>query len=103
MKVSESPINFFFIFQVERELSECSKSLKWNKDRVRELELKLTSTQEVQSCFLWLFQAIIDVSYSFGIYVVLMKELCSSKDATAANEERFSSELSTVSFSWNFF
>ncbi|XXG77177.1 hypothetical protein AAC387_Pa08g1378 [Persea americana] len=55
--------------QVEREFSECSKSLKWNKDRVRELEVKLTSAQE---------------------------ELCSSKDATAANEERFSSELSTV-------
>ncbi|KAL5746674.1 hypothetical protein ACOSP7_027820 [Xanthoceras sorbifolium] len=54
---------------VERQFSECSSSLNWNKERVRELETKLTSLQE---------------------------EFCSSKDAAAANEERFSAELSTV-------
>ncbi|CAL0335128.1 unnamed protein product [Lupinus luteus] len=54
---------------VEREFSECSKSLQWNKDRVRELEVSLKSTQE---------------------------ELISVKDAAAANEERLSAELSTV-------
>ncbi|OIW05349.1 hypothetical protein TanjilG_28814 [Lupinus angustifolius] len=54
---------------VERQFSECSKSLQWNKDRVRELEVSLKSTQE---------------------------ELISVKDAAAANEERFSAELSTV-------
>ncbi|CAL5187045.1 unnamed protein product [Lathyrus oleraceus] len=54
---------------VERQLSECSKSLQWNKDRVRELEMKLKSMQE---------------------------ELISAKDAAAANEEQLSAELSTV-------
>ncbi|KAI9161249.1 hypothetical protein LWI28_015729 [Acer negundo] len=54
---------------VERQFSECSSSLNWNKERVRELETKLTSLQE---------------------------EFCSSKDTAAANEDRFSSELSTV-------
>ncbi|KAK9182042.1 hypothetical protein WN944_025183 [Citrus x changshan-huyou] len=54
---------------VERQFSECSSSLNWNKERVRELEIKLSSLQE---------------------------EFCSSKDAAAANEERFSMELSTV-------
>ncbi|MCH87234.1 nuclear-pore anchor-like protein, partial [Trifolium medium] len=34
---------------VERQFSECSKSLQWNKDRVRELEMKLKSTQEVEN------------------------------------------------------
>lgn len=36
-------------FQVERQFSECSKSLQWNKDKVRELEMKLKSTQEVDN------------------------------------------------------
>ncbi|XP_059455352.1 nuclear-pore anchor isoform X2 [Corylus avellana] len=54
---------------VEREFNECSSSLQWNKERVRELEMKLTSLQE---------------------------ELCSSKDAAATNEERLSAELATV-------
>ncbi|KAE9621513.1 putative nucleoprotein TPR/MLP1 [Lupinus albus] len=54
---------------VERQFSECSKSLQWNKDRVRELEVSLKSTQE---------------------------ELISVKDAAATNEERLSAELSTV-------
>ncbi|KAJ8761339.1 hypothetical protein K2173_001395 [Erythroxylum novogranatense] len=53
----------------EKQLTECSSSLKWNEERVKELEMKLTSVQE---------------------------ELYSSKDAAAANEERFSAELSTV-------
>ncbi|XP_021635125.2 nuclear-pore anchor isoform X2 [Hevea brasiliensis] len=53
----------------ERQLNECSSSLKWHKERVKELELKLTSLQE---------------------------ELCSCKDAAAANEERFSAEISTI-------
>ncbi|KAG2664364.1 hypothetical protein I3760_16G078800 [Carya illinoinensis] len=55
--------------EVERQHNECSGSLQWNRERVRELETKLTSLQE---------------------------ELCSSKDATAANEERLSAELSTL-------
>ncbi|RYR53574.1 hypothetical protein Ahy_A06g028755 [Arachis hypogaea] len=54
---------------VERQFSECSKSLQWNKDRVRELETQLISLQE---------------------------DLISAKDAAAANEERLSAELSTV-------
>ncbi|KAM3731717.1 hypothetical protein ACB098_11G003200 [Castanea mollissima] len=54
---------------VERQFNECSTSLQWHKERVRELEMKLTSLQE---------------------------ELCSSKAAAAANEERLSAELSTV-------
>ncbi|ONI11781.1 hypothetical protein PRUPE_4G125000 [Prunus persica] len=54
---------------VERQFNECSSSLKWNKERVRELEAKLRSLQE---------------------------ELCSSKDAAAANEERLNAELSTL-------
>ncbi|KAK2421940.1 nuclear-pore anchor [Trifolium repens] len=54
---------------VERQFSECSKSLQWNKDRVRELEMKLKSMQE---------------------------ELISAKDAAAANEEQLSAELTTV-------
>ncbi|XP_020977132.1 nuclear-pore anchor-like isoform X2 [Arachis ipaensis] len=53
---------------VERQFSECSKSLQWNKDRVRELETQLKSLQE---------------------------DLISAKDAAAANEERLSAELST--------
>ncbi|XP_029126444.1 nuclear-pore anchor-like, partial [Cajanus cajan] len=31
---------------MERQFSENSKSLQWNKDRVRELEMKLRSVQE---------------------------------------------------------
>ncbi|CAJ2659083.1 unnamed protein product [Trifolium pratense] len=54
---------------VERQFSECFKSLQWNKDRVRELEMKLKSMQE---------------------------ELISAKDSAAANEEQLSAELSTV-------
>ncbi|GAV64888.1 TPR_MLP1_2 domain-containing protein, partial [Cephalotus follicularis] len=54
---------------VERQFSECSSNLKWNKERVRELEMKIESLQE---------------------------ELCSFKDAAAANEEQLSAELSTV-------
>ncbi|OVA15206.1 Tetratricopeptide [Macleaya cordata] len=54
---------------VQREFDECSRSLKWNKERVRELEINLTSMQE---------------------------ELCSFKDGAAANEERYSAEISTV-------
>ncbi|CAK9179681.1 unnamed protein product [Ilex paraguariensis] len=57
------------LVDVERKLDESSSSLKWNKDRVRELELKLTSLQE---------------------------EFCSSKDAAAVTEEHFSAEISTV-------
>lgn len=53
----------------ERRFSESSSSSKRSMERVKELELKLTSVQE---------------------------ELCSSRDAAAANEERLSAELSTV-------
>ncbi|KAI3997019.1 hypothetical protein MKX01_021295 [Papaver californicum] len=54
---------------VQREFDECSRSLKWNEERVRVLEMSLTSMQE---------------------------ELCSCKDVAAANEERYSAEMSTV-------
>ncbi|GMN60733.1 hypothetical protein TIFTF001_029810 [Ficus carica] len=54
---------------VQRQFDECSSSLKWNKDRVRELEMKLTSLQE---------------------------ELHATKDASSTNEEQLSAELSTV-------
>ncbi|GMP64600.1 hypothetical protein CsSME_00025804 [Camellia sinensis var. sinensis] len=57
------------IVDLERKLNESLSSLKWNKDRVMEQEMKLTSLQE---------------------------ELSSSKDAAAANEERYSAEISTV-------
>lgn len=57
------------LVDVERQLNQCSSSLQWHKERVRELEMKLTSLQE---------------------------EFSSSKDAAAANEERLSAELSTV-------
>lgn len=53
----------------ERRCNECSKSLKWHKERVKELETKLKSLEE---------------------------ELCSSKDAAAASEARFLAEISTV-------
>ncbi|KAL2972302.1 hypothetical protein AAZX31_15G247500 [Glycine max] len=54
---------------MQRQFGESSKSLQWNKDRVRELEMKLKSVQE---------------------------ELISAKDVAAANEEQLSAELSTV-------
>jgi nucleoprotein TPR len=54
---------------LERRLNESLSSLKWNKDRVTELEMKLTSLQE---------------------------DLSSSKDVAATNEERYSTEILTV-------
>ncbi|KAE8646121.1 nuclear-pore anchor isoform X2 [Cucumis sativus] len=54
---------------VERQLDECASSLKWNKDSVKELEMKLTSAQE---------------------------ELCSSRRMASENEERLCAEISTV-------
>ncbi|KAG5025635.1 hypothetical protein AAZX31_08G160700 [Glycine max] len=54
---------------MQRQFGESSKSLLWNEDRVRELEIKLKSVQE---------------------------ELISAKDVAAANEEQLSAELSTV-------
>ncbi|KAF6136667.1 hypothetical protein GIB67_016123 [Kingdonia uniflora] len=72
LPISVSSIVSAFIAQtkeVERQFEECSSSLKWSKDRVVELETKLTSVQE---------------------------EFCSSKDAAAANEEHLSAEISTV-------
>ncbi|KAK4797432.1 hypothetical protein SAY86_029758 [Trapa natans] len=53
----------------ERRFSEISTSLKLKEERVRELETRLTSLQE---------------------------EFSSSKDAAAANDERFTAEISTV-------
>ncbi|CAK9308499.1 unnamed protein product [Citrullus colocynthis] len=54
---------------VQKQLDECSSALKWNKDSVKELEMKLTSAQE---------------------------ELCSSRKMAAENEERLCAEISTV-------
>ncbi|KAL6196869.1 hypothetical protein ACLB2K_032482 [Fragaria x ananassa] len=59
----------FKLSDVERKFNDCSSSLNWNKERVRELEAKVTSLQE---------------------------ELRSSKDNAAANEERSNAELSTM-------
>ncbi|XP_062012161.1 nuclear-pore anchor [Rosa rugosa] len=59
----------FKLSDVERKFNDCSSSLNWNKERVRELEAKLTSLQE---------------------------ELRLSKDTAAANEERSNAELSTT-------
>ncbi|URE35469.1 Permease family [Musa troglodytarum] len=53
----------------ERQINESSSSLKRNNERIQELEMRNAS---------------------------LEKELCSSKDTAAANEEQLSSELSTV-------
>ncbi|KAG9439272.1 hypothetical protein H6P81_019437 [Aristolochia fimbriata] len=58
------------LVDVERLFNECSSSLNWYKERVRELENKLASTQE---------------------------ELCSMKVVATANEDRFSAELATAS------
>ncbi|KAL0321008.1 UNVERIFIED_CONTAM: Nuclear-pore anchor [Sesamum radiatum] len=55
---------------VENKFKESSSSLKLHKDRARELEEKLASTE---------------------------RELLSTKDAAAATEERFSAEIATVS------
>ncbi|PSR92585.1 Nuclear-pore anchor like [Actinidia chinensis var. chinensis] len=57
------------IADFERKLNESLRSLKWNKDRVMELERKLTSVQE---------------------------ELSLSKDTAAVNEKQYSAEISTV-------
>ncbi|XP_065853782.1 nuclear-pore anchor isoform X2 [Euphorbia lathyris] len=57
------------LVDAERRYDECSSSLKWNKERVNELEVKLTSLQE---------------------------EFCSYKDAGAANEEQFTAEIATT-------
>ncbi|XP_058072339.1 nuclear-pore anchor-like [Magnolia sinica] len=58
------------VANVEKKFKDCSICLKLHKERVRELERKLTSLQE---------------------------ESCSTKDAAAANEERYSAEKSTIS------
>ena len=76
--------------QVERRLNECSSSLKWNKERVKELEMKLTSMQQVGFVlvvlFELLFHAISFVSTTSWIFlyvtyegVVLIKRCCCSQ------------------------
>ncbi|ERN04211.1 hypothetical protein AMTRI_Chr08g209850 [Amborella trichopoda] len=54
---------------VEKQLNQCTGSLKWNKERVKELEERLAAAQE---------------------------ELCSSKNTAAAKEEQFSAEIVTA-------
>ncbi|KAL0665462.1 hypothetical protein Bca4012_102300 [Brassica carinata] len=56
-------------YQVEKNYNECSSSLNWHKERLRELETKITSLQE---------------------------ELSSCKVAAAATEEQYNAELSTA-------
>ncbi|KAL0867351.1 hypothetical protein Bca101_046469 [Brassica carinata] len=56
-------------YQVEKNYNECSSSLNWHKERLRELEAKVTSLQE---------------------------ELSSCKVAAAATEEQYNAELSTA-------
>ncbi|KAK9681650.1 hypothetical protein RND81_10G018100 [Saponaria officinalis] len=55
---------------IEKQYNECSTSLTWHKERVRELESKLESLQ---------------------------RELCSARDDASAAELRYSAEMSTVS------
>ncbi|XP_074272093.1 nuclear-pore anchor-like [Silene latifolia] len=55
---------------IEKQYNECSSSLSWHKERVRELELRLESLQ---------------------------RELCLAKDDASAVEQRYSAEISTVS------
>ncbi|GAB4836733.1 hypothetical protein Ancab_001647 [Ancistrocladus abbreviatus] len=58
------------LVDVEKQFKECSSSLKWYKERVTELEMKLQSSQQ---------------------------ELSTAKDAAFATEEQYSSERATVS------
>ncbi|GAB2276376.1 hypothetical protein Dimus_011104 [Dionaea muscipula] len=55
---------------VEKQFNDCSGSLRWYKEMVKDLELKLTAAQE---------------------------ELSAAKDSSAASEERYSNEIATVS------
>lgn len=74
--------------QVERQFNECSSSLQWNKDRVRELEMKITALQEVIFLFFLasvklLLQAILLaqlVNSYFFIFagIMLSKKYCCS-------------------------
>ncbi|KAH0876245.1 hypothetical protein HID58_073607 [Brassica napus] len=57
------------LVDVEKNYNECSSSLNWHKERLRELEAKITSLQE---------------------------ELSSCKVAAAATEEQYNAELSTA-------
>ncbi|KAL0808174.1 hypothetical protein Bca101_100666 [Brassica carinata] len=57
------------LVDVEKNYNECSSSLNWHKERLRELETKITSLQE---------------------------ELSSCKVAAAATEEQYNAELSTA-------
>ena len=48
LKVLFLYVSFFVIpYQVEKNYNECSSSLNWHKERLRELEAKITSLQEV--------------------------------------------------------
>ncbi|XP_009104537.1 nuclear-pore anchor [Brassica rapa] len=57
------------LVDVEKNYNECSSSLNWHKERLRELETKITSLQE---------------------------ELSSCKDAATTTEEQYSAELLTA-------
>lgn len=59
-----SLILLFYCCQVEEKLKESSNSLKFHKDRVRELEDKLASMEKVCSCVL-LFPFLIYESYYY--------------------------------------
>ncbi|KAG5381277.1 hypothetical protein IGI04_029119 [Brassica rapa subsp. trilocularis] len=70
LKVLFLYVSFFVIpYQVEKNYNECSSSLNWHKERLRELEAKITSLQE---------------------------ELSSCKVAAATMEEQYNAELSTT-------
>lgn len=68
---------------------------------MKELELKLTSVQEVKQFKIFIKNCVtcncFGGSWLTNCLLPLVKELCSSRDAAAANEERLSAELSTVS------
>lgn len=66
--------NTFEFVQVERQLTECSSSLKWNKERVKELEMKLTSMQQVGHVLVILYWII--VSFHFLCINYLMSTFC---------------------------
>jgi nucleoprotein TPR/epidermal growth factor receptor substrate 15 len=67
LSVFFSPYSFFY--QVEKNYIECSSSLNWHKERLRELETKIGSLQE---------------------------DLSSCKDAATTTEEQYTAELFTA-------
>ena len=100
LSVFFSPYSFFY--QVEKNYIECSSSLNWHKERLRELETKIGSLQEVcMACNTYLLISYRVMLYDSEIYLYSSypKDLSSCKDAATTTEEQYTAELFTVSFS----